>query len=578
MKKSTNATITSRAVGTCIVCRTTSGLVRCDQVAPDYLLEDVCERTVCGLGSRSMSSCSGVHSTAHWTPELTDRILDSLWEMDYDLIETDYVSTSDSEVAIGPPGESPGFSIRRGADGHIRSTYVADVGRVQEHLEYTLRQSIRRTATARLRTIYPGFETFMPAYENQRLERDLGQIEKHVAGQQFPAATEPLSKQIDTAVKRIVDQDTLKLAKAIGGDDANNPYGYSTYNEVLPVAPLIRDLSETNLGALIWWWNHAEAPAEVRHPGQVISMARSTTGLDGARWRLFNNLPAEYIRQAGMPSPMEFIDVAVPGDAGYPVKWFPFFIVELLARADAPMPAPSMLAAFRYAWWLHTTPDNVFCEQFLKAVRLASLESCRLIGMGDGTQARLVDTFYHVMTWVHQAVTDGVAVRATTWAGLHKASDDWHRRTAEQLRDKQRRKLTAEKEVSSWNSLVPRQQVGRFTVTPLISPFDLIDEGGLMRSCVADYAPSCESGETRIFHIEDEVGESATCEIGLIDLNRDEWSLMQIAGPSNARVSPAMERAGKRVLELYKRAWRETDREHRHLLHRIKCPSQVDDA
>ena len=151
-------------------------------------------------------------------------------------------------------------------------------------------------------------------------------------------------------------------------------------------------------------------------------------------------------------------------------------------------------------------------------------------------------------------------VTSTTWGGLVKASDQWHR---DQVHVEMQRRIGQEAErnegkIRAWSSVVGEAETpGRgpdhvFRTTPLTDPLQLFREGREMQHCVGSYGDQCHSGRSRIFAIRGSDGEKATIEL---TLQGDKWVASQMKGVLNAKVSPEVARMAQRIAGDYQQGW-----------------------
>ena len=159
-------------------------------------------------------------------------------------------------------------------------------------------------------------------------------------------------------------------------------------------------------------------------------------------------------------------------------------------------------------------------------------------------------------------VHGGGPIASTTWGGLVKASDQWHRyRVHVAMRQRIEREMARNNgKIRAWNSLIPAQEIASMKVSPLTSVLDLYQEGQEMQHCVGSYGDHCQSGRSRIFSIRGGNGVRAT-----VDLRRDtgKWIPVQVRGVLNAKVSSEVAGIAEEIAKLYQGAWDDTRQDER---------------
>ena len=159
-----------------------------------------------------------------------------------------------------------------------------------------------------------------------------------------------------------------------------------------------------------------------------------------------------------------------------------------------------------------------------------------------------------VFDYVHEMSRDnGPVIRSTTWAGLRRRSEEWHRQLQEDPINRQWKNTLAGQDnmYQAWHSCLGRTDMNGLTIIPLTSQKDLYEESLAMSHCVIGYGDQCASGQSRIFSIRSGDKRIAT---GEIRPNGRGWTESQTRGPRNHAVSNQVKEAMDTVAEMYTKA------------------------
>ncbi len=129
---------------------------------------------------------------------------------------------------------------------------------------------------------------------------------------------------------------------------------------------------------------------------------------------------------------------------------------------------------------------------------------------------------------------------------LLRASERWHARPLEELPMPE-----PSTQCTQLERALEAVELEDGRIEELLTEAALVEEGERMHHCVADYWDDCLTAGTRIVHLELPDGERATAEYGLQGSAHDpRFSLEQLLGPCNGRVSATMDHLAHRVLDL----------------------------
>ena len=112
----------------------------------------------------------------------------------------------------------------------------------------------------------------------------------------------------------------------------------------------------------------------------------------------------------------------------------------------------------------------------------------------------------------------------------------------------------------TWDSLLGEHEAMGFTVVPLTGELQLIEESETMLHCVADYAPQCVSGLSRLFSIRKNGCTQATAQIerGREPDSRT-WRAAQTRGYRNRPAAGELLQVTRMIAERYGEACRQAE-------------------
>ena len=320
---------------------------------------------------------------------------------------------------------------------------------------------------------------------------------------------------------------------SIGAKAARHTNNITTfhYNTILTLGDALDELVRTNPGAVAWAMNHVTETRDlsetVRHPGQLITIAKKTlhrAGLKLRNWKFVAGLDNPCIKEA-QPTQSEMLALLLNAmaEAGHaPAPDTASFIVNKVLT-------PAYRRAITYtessAEQTELTKDNM--------TRVLQL-LCRQHAAGEDTDT-LMDQALDTMDYTTYASEHGESIRSTTWNGLLKATHDWHRdtRQAEILAEWERNHSGRKRKLRTWESLIGPATKGEFEIVPLTSEYQLFQESREMNHCVVKYTRDCQQGD-RIFSVLRNGVKLAT---SLIRQTPDGWQEVQTRGRGNHAVS-----------------------------------------
>jgi hypothetical protein len=192
----------------------------------------------------------------------------------------------------------------------------------------------------------------------------------------------------------------------------------------------------------------------------------------------------------------------------------------------------------------------------------------------SGKYREFVSTAINVVDWVDQERPQLERTqRAFSWATIADRANQWHEemrlRPIREAAERRRLEAEAERQEADaaralrekvnaskrWGTLIDRYQTGHdYDVIPLLNANMLIDEGERMGHCVGGfgYASRCTDGTCRIFSIRR--GRESLATVEIYPTGHGPWMLMQIRGPANADVGPALSGVADRLLKKWEEA------------------------
>ena len=166
------------------------------------------------------------------------------------------------------------------------------------------------------------------------------------------------------------------------------------------------------------------------------------------------------------------------------------------------------------------------------------------------------------------------AARCTTWSGLQKASQVWHRDAVrramiEQAQAAQRNSEAAQRRetamTESWQSAISHHQADGWHARALLSYRELNAEAATLKHCVgsAAYAVQCLGGQSRIFRLQpdgiaDDDHSAQRRWATTLELARtgNRWDIRQHRGYLNRAATDAEQQRAKELLQCWRQAVR----------------------
>ena len=318
----------------------------------------------------------------------------------------------------------------------------------------------------------------------------------------------------------MVDPEVYDYASVV----AINPT-VDTYNAIASATlPTVRYLGRTNPGAITWLLNAANSNRLSAHPGECIKAAKASmaaAGLENRNWKFATTMDSQTMRAILENCPAEQ-DGPSQEDANR-LRAFTFNTMAIAHRAFPEKHATELTQAVK---------DNIKAADISdpSTTRAHNLrKTMLLLAKAEATPAKY--NVYDIMDYAKDMAHREQEVRATTWNGLQKASDQWHRELR-QTPIKARWALILRNQQGAymqWDSAIEKYEQNGYTIRPLTSQHGLYLESLQMEHCVIGYGQECASGDSRIFSIEKGEQKVATLELKVKDNHPVGEEMMNLA-------------------------------------------------
>ena len=394
-----------------------------------------------------------------------------------------------------------------------------------------------------------------------------------------------LSEQMRLALLDMFDPEKVRAAQDASGHKENSrsdrdsdhrpPVTVERYNLQMEGTEILEAIKETNPGALEWLLSTGDLDGlePLNHPGQIIAQARASMqrwGLSKSNWKNLARTTQRSMRT--ILGNFEQQHAAV--------------ILDAMAQRDHRGGADTFeLLANRGK---HLIERNL--EEIEDFPGLAEKNTRRMISLIDEGMARTQwyrdlpadarrgpkmrepnQEINNISDYVQATSAAGQEVKATTWNGLLKATEAWHRRLRERAMERQWQEILSESGGTylCWNSLVDTRQADELTITALTTEYDLYRESEALQHCVIRYGPNCAQGESRIFRISKGESHLGT---GEIVLEGNTWTQRQTQGRRNHPLGQETREAMENIAEAYTEAWQEKkSRKSNHTSWRVRA-------
>ena len=337
-----------------------------------------------------------------------------------------------------------------------------------------------------------------------------------------------LSGRLLTSVKSLADPQAWHLAKEHA--ETVTPHRYNTAAGAIPH---LQYLEDTNPGALAWALAYAEPNEEIRHPGQIIALARESifkAGLNQRHWRYAATLPGKTVRtiaRNAAPASAATVIGAIANARAIPSPTIINATLERMLHDEKATQKTrdsnntvrmQMQIKISFAEWgnqEHRQRIETWQTNQERTLSMLFRESARLLleEPGESAQQELTRQIPDIRDYL--TAKAHIPITATTWRGLVRASQAWHREQLVRPSELRWQKILQQRggRYLAWEPLVEPTEINGLTITPLASELDLYQESREMLHCVISYGSRCAAGSSIIVSLQEKGRSVATSEL-----------------------------------------------------------------
>ena len=423
-------------------------------------------------------------------------------------------------------------------------------------------------ARAKVREILERKDMLPKGMKPQAQQNVIGAVTDRFLRDAPPYVGESLNDSVLTArlsrmLRQLVDSEYLERTYQVtsrvtldelGEKSYSKPVTLELYNLVRSAEGMLDELQESNPGAIQWLMgtNDLEGMEEVKHPGQIISQARKSMekhGLSRQAWKTATTMNGETMR--------ELATRLQPGMGAMLLN------AAQQARAEDADDLAKHLLRYSHRWSRSNQDNgNDQGDQELSGLTQENIQRMLDLAARDKNQAlvkkgktqRYDEDLLHTTDYVRAMSAAGQRIASTTWGGLSKAQERWHRKLKETQMARRWQEMMGRSsgEYQCWNSLVEGHRTGELTTQSLNSEYDLYRESEAMEHCVIGYGTQCSRGRSRVFRIMDGDQHIGTGEIAL---ENGQWVPVQTRGKHNHRLGREAEEAMEQTATAYNQEW-----------------------
>ena len=344
-----------------------------------------------------------------------------------------------------------------------------------------------------------------------------------------------LSLQLADALRSLIDPTAMEETRKF-----TSHVTLHNYNITAAIGHQMDHLMTSNPGALQWALHHVAIHDALNHPGQVITAAKETlveAGLHPRNWKFAATLDGPVMRELCLNTESEHQAA---------------LLLNAMAQTRS-VPTPNVLAYAqdKIPRLLTDVDPGLRRDNSLSMITLMFKENHD--NPDPTSDNRLTNQAIQVMDYVRNLNAEQQPVRATTWKGLMRASDKWHKTLRHRHITERWINLLEQQHnhYQAWDSALKTTQVEDYTAVPLNTEHQLYQDSLAMHHCVIGYGPNCAQGDSRIFSLLKDSKPAATTEIQFME---GAWQPVQTRGYYNAQVSPDLLTAAERVADAYNKA------------------------
>ena len=340
-----------------------------------------------------------------------------------------------------------------------------------------------------------------------------------------------LSAELTNTIAAMLSKETYELTAAIFP-----AVNISNYNITARSREVVSELLRTNPGAITWAASSGLIDTPPQHPGEVIKRVRNdlvNMDVDPRHWRFITTLPADTMR---------FI---TSRNHRQTPRWQRATLLAAMATTGTISARDKIQLAFSGMGQMLIHPDFQDLPAQTKAnVRRMATLLLKAAETPDSYEVR------DIADYVESASIEGTPITATTWNGLRKASERWHRQMRNRVAHEEWQRILTRYDgrCRAWNSALDKHQDQELTITPLTTEYQLYQESMQMEHCVVTYGRRCADDNSRIFNISSNDRPVATIEVAQ---HAQGWAAVQTRGKQNHPVPADILAAAQRIATRY---------------------------
>ena len=403
------------------------------------------------------------------------------------------------------------------------------------HAVDTATRIAQRYLTENWETLAPEPDLPLPSHH-----RTSAAVEHLVSG-----LDEKLSLELADAIRSLIDTEIMEEARKF------TPHvTLQSYNVTAAIGHQMDHLLSSNPGAVQWAIHRVIIDGPLNHPGQVITAARETmaqAGLHPGNWKFAATLDENTMRQLCLKTQDE--------EQGT-------LLLNAMAHTKS-VPTQNMLdyALGNVSHLLTENNTGIRRDNALSMMNLMFKEDRDNPGFASTSIFNVQAS--NAADYVRNMNTEQQPVRATTWKGLLRASDRWHKTLRNARITQQWINLLEQQDnhYHAWDSALGTTELDEYTAVPLGSEYHLYQESLAMHHCVIGYGPQCAQGNSRIFSILKDGEPAATTEIKFVQgTSWGAWQETQTRGHYNAQVDGNILSAAEQLADFYNKAQKRPQR------------------
>ena len=365
-----------------------------------------------------------------------------------------------------------------------------------------------------------------------------------------------ISEELQEGLVRLVDQEIWDFAHSI-----HENVTLDRYNLAAAGREIIQELQETNPSVVEWLFALGRPTQEIKHPGQLITLAKENTqehGIDPKHWKFISKISAETMRELTSEEKNPSVSAT---------------LLNAMGTVKAVPPLQTLQSILLLMWnqaedsKKYGTITQIQRQNNSRVLELICKESSRY-PQDNPEQKSITAKIHDLLDYAKAMAVENRPVNSKTYRGLVKKSTAWHHNmSAGPTRRQWIETLSRQQNMyQAWASAISAPfEDGEYTVRPLSNEKDLYVESLWMKHCVMGYGEQCSENKSRIFSVEKNGKKLATAEI---QIQNHQWKQTQTRGPHNNysqgeildvidRTAKAYQAEYEKAPARYKKKWKE---------------------